>query len=50
MKEIKPHEEIYYFAVGNSPELRLHSLKRSSDTAGGLDSDSRFHVYGNCRK
>jgi hypothetical protein len=43
-ERIKPHDGIYYFVLGNSGELRMHGLKRSSDTAKGFDTDRGFMV------
>lgn len=41
-ERIKPHSGINYFVVGNSGELRINGLKRSSDTVKGFDTDRGF--------
>jgi len=41
-ERIKSRNGIYYFVLANSGELRLHNLKRSSETAKGFDTDQAF--------
>jgi hypothetical protein len=43
-ERIKPQNGIYYFVLGNSGELRTHSLRPSADTASGFDADRDFMV------
>lgn len=41
-ERLQPHNGIYYFVLGNSGELRLHDLRRSSEVAKAFDTDRGF--------
>jgi len=41
-ERVVPKNGISYFVLGNSGELRLHGLKRTSDVAKGFDTDRSF--------
>ena len=41
-ERIKPEQGIYYFVLGNSGQLRMHNLRRSSEMETGLDTDQGF--------
>jgi len=41
-ERIKPQDDIYYFVLGNSGQLRPHNLKPSAQMAVGFDTDRGF--------
>ena len=41
-ERIKPVNDIYYFVLGNSGELRYHNLKPSPNMLAGFDTDRDF--------
>lgn len=41
-ERIKPQNDIYYFTLGNSGQLRYRDLRRSSETAKGVDTEQTF--------
>jgi len=41
-ERIKPVNDIYYFVLGNSGELRVHNLKPSANMQAGFDVDLDF--------
>lgn len=41
-ERLKPQNDIYYFVLGNSGELRLHNLRPSNQTEAGFDADRGF--------
>ena len=41
-ERIKPQENIYYFVLGNSGQLRYHNLRHSDQTQVGFDTDRGF--------
>jgi hypothetical protein len=43
-ERLKPQDNIYYFILGNSGQLRYHNLRRSDQTKVGFDSDRGFMV------
>jgi hypothetical protein len=43
-ERLKPQDNIYYFILGNSGQLRYHNLRRSDQTQVGFDSDRGFMV------
>lgn len=43
-ERFKPQNNIYYFVLGSSGQLRAHDLKPSADTAKGFDLDRAFEL------
>ena len=43
-ERLKPQNDIYYFVLGNSGQLRYHNLRYSDETEVGFDSDRDFMV------
>ena len=41
-ERLKPQDDIYYFVLGNSGQLRFHNLKPSSEMEVGFDTDRDF--------
>ena len=41
-ERLKPQNDIYYFVLGNSGELRYHNLRPSEQMQVGFDTDRDF--------